>query len=42
VEFSDRQLIDVEDTVLWLSVGDLKGETASEIMIAQDQALQTK
>jgi len=27
---------------VWLSRGDLKGETGSEIMAAQDQALQTK
>jgi len=34
----DRQLISEEDTFLWLSKGDLKAETESEI----DQALQTK
>ena len=38
----DRQHIDGEDTLLWLSRGDLKGETGSEIMAAHDQALQTK
>jgi len=38
----DRQLIGVEDTFLWLSKGDLKAETESEIVAAQDQALQTK
>ena len=38
----DRQLISEEDTFLWLSKGDLKAETDSEIMAAQDQALQTK
>jgi hypothetical protein len=27
---------------LWLSKGDLKAETESEIVAAQDQALQTK
>ena len=37
----DRQLIS-EDTFLWLSKGDLKTETESEIVAAQDQALQTK
>jgi hypothetical protein len=31
-----------EDTFLWLSKGDPKAETESEIMVAQDQALQTK
>jgi hypothetical protein len=39
---TDRQLIDVEDAFLWLSRGDLKGEIESEIIIAQDQTLQTK
>jgi hypothetical protein len=37
----DRQLIDEEDTFLWLSWGDLKGDTESEIIATQDQALQT-
>ena len=35
----DRQLISEEDTVLWLSKGDLKAETESEIVAAQGQAL---
>ena len=38
----DRQLIGEEDTFLWQSRGDLKGETESEIAAAQDQALRTK
>jgi len=38
----DRQLIGEEDTFLWRSRGDLKGETESETIAAQDQALQTK
>jgi hypothetical protein len=38
----DRQLISEEDTFLWLLKGDLKAETESEIVAAQDQALQTK
>jgi len=38
----NRQLISEEDTFLWLSRGDLKAETESEIVAAQDQALQTK
>ena len=32
----DRRLISEEDTFLWLSKGDLKTETESEIMAAQD------
>jgi hypothetical protein len=38
----DRQLISEEDTFFWLSKGDLKAETESEIVAAQDQALNTK
>jgi hypothetical protein len=38
----DRQLIGEEDTFLWLSKGDLKTETESEIVATQDQAIQTK
>ena len=38
----DRQLISEEDTFLWLSKGDLKAETESEIVAVQDQALNTK
>ena len=38
----DRQLINEEDTFLWLSKGDLKAETESEIVATQVQALQTK
>jgi hypothetical protein len=38
----DKQLISEEGTFLWLSKGDLKAETESEIVAAQDQALQTK
>ena len=37
----DRQLVNKEDTFLWLSRGDLKGEIESEIIAAQHQALQT-
>jgi hypothetical protein len=37
-----RQLISEEDTFLWLTKGDLKAETESEVVAAQDQALQTK
>jgi hypothetical protein len=38
----DRQLINEEDTFLWLLKGDLKSETESEIVATQDQAIQTK
>jgi hypothetical protein len=38
----DGQLIGEEDTFLWLSKGDLKAETESEVVAAQDQATQTK
>jgi len=38
----NRQLISEEDTFLCLSKGDLKAETESELVAAQDQALQTK
>jgi len=38
----DRQLVSEEDMFLWLSKGDLKAETESEIVAAQDQAIQTK
>jgi hypothetical protein len=42
IRSTDRQLINEEYTFLWLSRGDLKAETESEIIAAQDQALQTK
>jgi hypothetical protein len=38
----DKHLISEEDTFLWLSKGDLKAETESEVVAAQGQALQTK
>ena len=38
----DRQLVSEEDTFLWESRGELKGEAESEKSVAQDQALQTK
>ena len=33
----DRELISEEDTFLWLSKGDLKAETESELVAAQDK-----
>jgi hypothetical protein len=38
----DSQLISEEETFLWLTKGNLNAETESEIVAAQDQALQTK
>jgi hypothetical protein len=38
----DKHLISEEDTFLWLSKGDLKAETESEIVAAEDQTLQAK
>jgi hypothetical protein len=38
----DRELISQEDTFQWLSRGELKGETKSEIIAAQEQAFQYK
>jgi len=35
----DRQIISEADTFLWLSRGDLKEKTESEIIAAQDQAV---
>jgi hypothetical protein len=42
IRYMDRQLINGEDTFFWLSKGDLKAETESEIAAAQDKALHTK
>ena len=38
----DGQIISEEDAFFWLSKGDLKAETESEIMATQDQELQIK
>jgi hypothetical protein len=38
----ERQHISEEDTFHWLSKGDLKTESESEIAAAQDQTLNTK
>jgi hypothetical protein len=38
----DKQLISEEDAFLWLLKGDLKAETESEMVAAEDQTLQTK
>ena len=41
IKSKDRQLITEEDMLLWLSRKDLKSETESKLVAAQDQALQT-
>ena len=38
----DRLLISEEDTLLWLSRGEVKAETKSDITATQDQALHNK
>ena len=38
----DRQLVGGEDRLLWLLSADLNGETGSEVVAAQDRALQTE
>ena len=38
----DRQLISEGDTFLWLSRGDLKGETENEVTAPPYEVLQTK
>ena len=38
----DRELIGGEDTLLWLLRGDMKGDTGKEIIVTQDQTLQTE
>jgi len=40
IESMYRQIISEEDTFLWLLRGNLKGQPESEILAAQDQALQ--
>jgi len=42
VRSMDRWPISTQDTFLWLKQGVLRGDTESEIIEAQDQALQIK
>jgi Ni,Fe-hydrogenase III component G len=42
IESMDKRIISEEVTFLWLSRGDLKVQSESEIIAAQDQTLQTK
>ena len=37
----DEELVDNEQLYRWLKFGDIKGETVSKIMAAQDQAIST-
>jgi len=37
----DEKLVDIEQSYRWLKSGDIKGETESTIVAAQDQAFST-
>ena len=37
----DEKLVDIEQSYRWLNSGDIKGETESIILAAQDQAIST-
>ena len=37
----DEKLVDIEQSYRWLKSGDIKGETGSTIVAAQDQAFNT-
>ena len=37
----DKKLVDIEQSYHWLKSGDIKGETESRIVAAQDQAIST-
>jgi hypothetical protein len=37
----DEKLVDIEQSYHWLNSGDIKGETESTIVAAQDQAIST-
>ena len=37
----DEKLVDIEQSYRWLTYGDIKGETESTIVAAQDQAIST-
>ena len=37
----DERLVDIEQSYRWLKSGDIKGETESTIVAAQDQAIST-
>ena len=37
----EEKLVDIEQSYRWLKSGDIKGETESKIVAAQDQAIST-
>jgi hypothetical protein len=37
----DEKLVDIEQSYPWLKYGDIKGETESKVVAAQDQAIST-
>ena len=37
----DEKLVDIEQSYRWLKFGDIKGETESKIVSAQDQEIST-
>jgi len=37
----DEKLVDIEQSYRWLKTGDIRGETESTIVAAQDQAIST-
>jgi hypothetical protein len=37
----DERLVDIEQSYRWLKYGDIKGETESTIVAAQDQTIST-
>ena len=37
----DEKLVDIEQSYRWLKSGDIKGETESTMVVAQDQAIST-
>jgi len=37
----DEKLVDIEQSYRWLKYGNIKGETESAIVAAQDQAIST-
>ena len=37
----DEKLVDIEQSYRWLKSGDMKGETESTVVAAQDQAIST-